>query len=207
MIICGYSPITASFPGKIIDENVPEGEKYIRGSPKKREVLLAAGIKNERIMIIAVKDDDDAVYITLLAKHLNPDIKIAAVVKSAETVDKIKRAGADYVILESEILSREVLRHLLVPKVARFMERIILSDDLQIIGIKAPKEYINRKIRDTDIRKKIGTIIAIKRGTELIKNPVPDEVIRENDTLIFIVGKKEINKIRDVMGQWISRRE
>ncbi|ADD08229.1 TrkA family potassium uptake protein [Candidatus Aciduliprofundum boonei] len=205
MLICGYNSITKLLGGKIIDENA-EGKNSIKGNPADPQILIKAGIKKEDTIIIAMDSDEKNIYVTLLARELNPKIKIAVVVKKKESVSKVYGAGADYVVLESEIVGKEILRYLLAPKVASFIERVIVSEELQLIGLKLPKVYVGKKIKDTDIRKKIGLIIAIKRGNDLIKNPAPDTILNEGDILIFLLQGKEINKIRGIMGQWILQK-
>lgn len=207
MLICGYNAITKRLEGKIIDEDVEEGEGHIRGNPADPNVLIKSGIKEEDILIVATESDDKNIYITLLARELNPQIKIGVIVKRSESVIKAYDAGADYVVLESELLGKELLRHLLSPKVANFMERIILSGELQLVGLKVPEFYVGKKIKNTDIREKVGLIIAIKRDDEIIKNPNPEMKLKKDDVLIFILHGKEINKMRGIMGQWILQKD
>ncbi len=207
MLICGYNSITNKLDGKIIDENVKDGENFVKGDPADPQVLTNAGIKDEKIIIVATESDEKNIYITLLARNLNPKIKIAAIVKKRENVSKIYGAGADYVILESELLGKEILRYLLAPKVASFMDRIMVTEDIQLVGLKLPKVYEGKKLKDTDIRKKIGLVIAIRRGDEILKNPEPDIILKKGDILIFLLQGKEINKIRGIMGQWILRKD
>jgi len=205
LLICGYNSITKRLGGRIIDENA-EGKGNIKGNPADPQVLVRAGIKNEDVVIIAMESDEKNIYVTLLVRELNPKIKIAVVVKKKESVSKVYGAGADYVVLESELIGKEILRYLLSPKVASFMERVIVSEELQLVGLKLPELYVGKRIKDTDIRKKIGLIIAIKRGNEIIKNPSPDEILKKGDILIFLLHGKEINKIRGIMGQWILQK-
>ncbi len=207
MLILGYNEVTKNFNSVIVDKNVPEGEHFVRGDPTDKNTLLRAGIMKEDTLIVALDNDDDAIFAVLLAKHLNPRIKIGAIVKKEESMEKMYRAGADYVLLESEILSSEILRFLLSPQVASFLDRIILTRELEITGFPVPEEYVGKRIRDTDIRRKIGTVIGVKRGGKLIKNPRGDFVLKKGDILLFLLERKEINKIREMMGRWISRRD
>ena len=110
-------------------------------------------------------------------------------------------------MLESEMVGKEILRFLLSPRVAAFMDRIVLSEDLQILGMHLPEKYVGKKIKNTDIRRRIATIIAIKRGEKIIRNPSPETVLKKGDILIFLLQGKEINKIREIMGQWILHRD
>ena len=207
MIICGYNHITEKLNGKIIDENVKEGGNFIRGDPADERVLKKAGIENEDVIIIATEDDEKNIFITLLARKMNPTIKIGVLIKSAENVEKCYRSGANYVILESDILGKEILSSLLSPRVANLIDRIIVSHDIHIFSIFLPREYWGKKIKDTDIREKIGTIIGVKRDGKLVYNPPPNFVLMKGDRLIFVGGEKEINRMREIMGQWILQRD
>ncbi len=207
MIICGYNEITKDMKGIFVDENAPSGENFIRGDPANAEVLKKAGIDREEKMIVATGSDEKNIFITLLARELNPGIRIGAIVKRDENVGKMYRAGADYVILESDVMAREILRFLISPRVASFLQRLSLSQGLQLVGMQVLPEYRGKRIRDTDIRKRIGTIVAIKRKGELIRNPSPETELREGDILFFLMQGKEINKIRGIMGQWILHKD
>lgn len=206
MLILGYNEITKNLRSVIVDVNVPDGENFVRGDPLDPNTLIRAGIKKENKVIIALEKDEDSIFAILLCKHLNPNVKVFVVVKKEESVEKAYNAGADNVILESEILSREILRSLLTPKVASFMDRLILSEDLEILALKLPLEYIGKRINETDIRRKIGTIIAVKREGKIIVNPPPDLLLKDGDILFFFCERKEINKMREMLAQWIYQR-
>ncbi len=206
MIILGYNEITENLPGKIVDVDVPIGENFVKGEPTDKSILKKIGIENESLVIIYLRNDEKNVLATLMVRDLSERVKIAAIVEKAESVDKIYGAGADYVILESELLAKEIVRHLFIPQVANFMDHVILSDDLEILAIMAPEQYWNKRIKDTDIREKIGLIVAIKRGENIIQNPQPQETVKKGDILLFLLKRKEINKIREMMGQWLLRK-
>jgi Trk K+ transport system NAD-binding subunit len=93
LIICGYNELTREMKGIFVDENVPDGYGFIRGDPADAETLKKAGIENEEKMIIATESDEKNIFIALLAKELNPRIRIGAVVKKDENVGKMYRAG------------------------------------------------------------------------------------------------------------------
>ncbi len=207
MIICGYNSITEKLDGKIIDLEVKDNNRFIHGDPSDENTLKKAGIENENVIIIATEDDNKNIFITLLARKLNEEIKIGVIIKKLENVEKCYRAGADYVILESEIIGKEILSSLLSPRVANLVDRIVISQDLQIFSMIVGKDYWGKRIMDTDIRRKIGTIIGIRRNKKIIYNPSPDFILKEGDKLIFFGGEKEINRMREIMEQWISQKD
>jgi len=189
MIVCGYNNITKHLEAKFIDHSFDEErENFIWGNPEDPETLKKAGIEKEDILIAATGDDTRNIYITLLAKNLNPFINIGVILKKHENVEKAYRAGANNVLLESEIIGREILNSLLNPKAAELINMVMFSEELNLYAITLPRLYVGRRLRDTDIRERVGTVIAIKRGNKLLKNPGPKTLLNKGDILIFFKG-------------------
>ncbi len=62
--------------------------------------------------------------------------------------------------------------------------------------IKPPKQFIGKTIKNLDIRNIYGiNIIGIEKNRQLNINPNPNEVLEENDTLMAIGSKDDINKL------------
>jgi Trk K+ transport system NAD-binding subunit len=80
------------------------------GDAKTEEGLVAAGIREARSMVITVGSDSEATFIILMAKHLNPDLKIVAVAKRLEAVEKIYQAGATKVISPALIAGERIIQ-------------------------------------------------------------------------------------------------
>ncbi len=56
-----------------------------------------------------------------------------------------------------------------------------------------------KSIRELDIRKKLGvTVLAIRRGSNLIANPSPDELIHEDDVLVLLGDATKLACLGDV---------
>ncbi len=190
MIICGYNDSTKHLRGKFIDTRAPIGDNFIRGNPDDINNLKKAGIEKEDILIAATDDDVKNLYIALMAKELNPQIKVCVVLKNDDYVDSAKNIGVDYILLESEIVGKEILKSLLSPMIAEMTTKIGVSDFVNFYSAPVPKTYHGKKLKQTDIRKRFGTVIAIKRGRKVIKNPSPEFVLQEGDLLVFLRGTK-----------------
>ncbi len=186
MIICGYNEITKNLKGKFVDATFPEdSENFVWGNPESPEALKEAGIEKEDTIIIATGDDAKNIYITLLARELNPWINIGVILKNQENVEKARRAGANNVMVESAIIGREILNSLLNPKVAELVNQIMFSDTSNVYTFALPDRYANKRLADTDIRMRVGTVIAIKRDKQIIKNPGANTMLKKGDVLIF----------------------
>ncbi|NPA74858.1 MAG: TrkA family potassium uptake protein [Euryarchaeota archaeon] len=187
MIVCGYNEITKNLGNAtFIDTGFPDDrENFVWGDPADPNVLKQAGIDNEDTIIIATEDDTKNIYITLLARELNPWINIGVILKKQENVEKARRAGANNVMVESVIIGKEILNALLNPKVAELISQVMFSESSNIYAFTLPEQYVNKKLKNTDIRRRVGTVIAIKRGKKILKNPGANTVLKKGDVLIF----------------------
>lgn len=113
-IVCGYgrtgTQVVGEFAGHglpyvVIDSNpeaierlVHEGRLHIEADAADEEVLKEAGIEHARALISAVDSDERSVYITLIARALNPKLWIVARAGQPASVRRLELAGANEAI-------------------------------------------------------------------------------------------------------------
>jgi len=124
IILCGYGDVGKAIvkkisPMVIIDKDerkimdlLSEGILATTGNSTQPETLLKAGVDKAKSIIIAVGSDPDVLFTILTAKDLNPEIKVYARANHKESVSKMKRVGADYVVCLPEIGGRELTKAL-----------------------------------------------------------------------------------------------
>lgn len=126
VILCGYGDVGMLVAGKMRGRDVVVVEKkedkikdisstgllYVRGDSTSPQTLSAAGIGRACAMIIALDSDPEVVYTILTAKELNPGIRIFARANELNSINKMKKAGANYVICLPEVGSRDLLNAL-----------------------------------------------------------------------------------------------
>lgn len=80
--------------------------QIIEGDAADDAVLRQAGIKHARMVIAAREDDGENAFIALVAKDLNPDVRLLAVASSALSIRRLKLARADLVFSPAAVGSR-----------------------------------------------------------------------------------------------------
>src|SRR3972149_3679314 len=99
----------------VIDKNElklkDKGFEYLSGDATDEDVLKRAGISNASTVIIVLNDDEDIIFTTLIARNLSPHCIIIARSNATRSIDKIYRAGADYVASLS-IVAGQMLAHI-----------------------------------------------------------------------------------------------
>lgn len=120
-ILCGYGDVGETIAKQIdkiviIDHDeakilklVSEGIFAFSGDSTRPETLLKAKIDKARAIIIALDSDPDVLFTILTAKDVNPEIKVYARANHRESVSKMRRVGADYVVCVTELAGKELM--------------------------------------------------------------------------------------------------
>ena len=88
------------------ENDLAPGEDEIIGDPADEAVQLKAGVR-KAVMVIAAEDNDgENAFITLLAKDLNPDVRVLAVANAINAIGRLKLARADLVFAPAAVGSR-----------------------------------------------------------------------------------------------------
>jgi voltage-gated potassium channel len=64
----------------------------------KEDTLKKARIDKAKGLLACMGRDDANIFVTLTAKDLNPNIKVASRVNNLDVIGEFKRAGADYIV-------------------------------------------------------------------------------------------------------------
>lgn len=209
IIVCGYGEVgrnvvkrleTAGVDFTVIDINkdvfnsgaLPE-DKYIVGDATKEQVLIDAGIYMAPTLIATTSSDSTNAFITLTANALNPEIVVLARVNSMKSMDRLYKAGADYVIPETQIAARSLIKYATEIFVAELADKISLAKDIELIDLVLPENSVldGKTISKSGIKEKYDVIIiAVKRGEKIYPIPPADFVLKKGDTVV-VLGKTD----------------
>jgi voltage-gated potassium channel len=80
--------------------------RIVEGDATNDAMLREAGIQDARMVIAAREDDGENAFIALVAKDLNPNVRVMAVASSALSIRRLKLARADLVFSPAAVGSR-----------------------------------------------------------------------------------------------------
>ncbi len=179
---------------------------FVIGNSTHDEVLIEAGITHARALITTLPSDADNVFVVLTAREMNPSLTIISRASEDGSLAKLKRAGANNVIMPDKIGGSHMASLVSKPDVLEFIDYItgqggtdirleeILCDRLQ-------SELKSKTIRELEIREKSGAnIIGFKTADgEYIINPSPDTLMIP-DAKLFVLGTKDqISKLQGLL--------
>jgi voltage-gated potassium channel len=220
-IICGYGRIgrvlarylTERYLNVVIIEKNEsrqaamdeDGVLYLVGEATDESLLIRAGIKDAKGLITAVATDADNVFLTLIAKQLNPGLFIVARAIQNTAKRTLQAAGANKVISPYDLGARRMAHAILRPTVIKFLELAFADDstDIQVeeIRVRSTSQLLNVELKDSGIRQKLDLIIlTIKKadGT-MIFNPKADTRIETDDTLVVVGRAKSVSQLAQMM--------
>lgn len=108
----------------------------------------------------------------------------------------LEKIGTDLVIYPERDMAIRVAHSLVTKSV---LDHINLSSEYSILEIITPNLFVGKTIRENNIRKKHQvSVIAIKRGEEIIVNPTPEETILAKDILVVLGKNNYLDKLSDM---------
>ena len=175
-----------------VNEYADIATKSAIGDTTDERVLKNLGLGNFDNVIVAIGDNiQSSILTTLLLKDLG--VKHVSVKAQnnyhARVLDKI---GADMVIHPERDMGKRIAHKLASTSVLDYLE---LSDEHSIVEIRAQENLADQSLLDLDIRAEYGvSVIAIKRGEDIIVSPDPTVNIQRDDILIVIGDDQDLTR-------------
>ena len=111
----------------------------------------------------------------------------------------LQKIGADKVIYSEKEMGVRVAHNLISPGIVDYIE---MEDNITILSIHVPQDWIGKSLIDIDVRKKYNiTVVAIKRKGEMFVNPHPDMKMDVEDMLVILGDSESVKRVTATLGQ------
>lgn len=181
---------------------------YLKGDATNDELLKKANIATAKSLICALPTDADNVFVVLSARTLNPSIHIISRASQASSVAKLKKAGANNVIMPDKIGGTHMATLVSKPDVVEFID-YLSGEEGESINIESvayenlPLEIKNVSLKMIMTWKKTGVnCIGIKhKNGKFLINPPEDTVISEGMKVFVLGTRNQIHKMKHNVGE------
>lgn len=170
---------------------------FVHGDATQEEVLNMANISSAKALITAIPNDAENVYVVLTAREMNSTVKIISRSEKSQSDNKLKRAGADNVIMPDRLGGQQMAKLVAQPDVVEFLDNILLQSTkgvkLEEVSCKSLANcFVGKSIRELNVRDKSGAnIIGLKdEDGAYVYNPSP-EIVLDKCFHLFVLGNKE----------------
>ena len=198
VVVAGYGMVGHSAAAEVrpsdevivVDERDAPGVDVV-GDATDRETLEAAGVADARAVVIALDSDTTTIFATLAVKQVAPHAEVIVRANDADSVPKLYRAGADYVLSLSTVSGRLIASHLLDEEVLR------PETQVDLVRTAAPR-LEGRTLAEADVRAATGvTVVAVERDGDLLTNVGPDTKVISGDRLVVAGTDDAVNRFNE----------
>jgi voltage-gated potassium channel len=197
------------------DEEVIEDELlehpdliYLIGDSTDDDVLIRAGVQRAKALITTLPGDADNVFIVLSARDLHPKIQIISRASDTSSVLKLKKAGADSVIMPDKIGGTHMATLISKPDVIEFIDYLSGEEGEAISMESVGYDQLPRDLRDhtlADIMrwKKTGVnCIGVKTiDGKFVINP-PEQILITKGMKVIVLGtRQQIEEMKENIGE------
>ena len=189
-----------------IKEMQERGYLWIEGDATNDDTLHSIKLEQAKAIITTLPKDADNVFVALTAKEINPNIDVISRASLDASETKLRRAGADHVIMPEKIGGEHMARLVTKPDIMDFIA--LITGQEEIDGTRMNIEEFGfdnmpigekRSIIELNIRNKTGAnVIGIKDEKGFHVNPSSTYVIDKDSKLIVLGTDESILKCKNL---------
>src|SRR5699024_6544570 len=182
----------------IVNEYKDIVTEAVIGNTTDEAVLRSVGITNFDHVIVAIGENiQSSILTTLILKDLGVE-KVTVKAQNEYHGRVLEKIGADHVIHPERDIGR-LLAHRIVS--SHTLDILEISDEHSIVEFKTTKKLNNKSILNLGFREKYEvSILAIKRGDQIIVNPDPVIKLMSDDVLILIGKDTDLSRFETRFG-------
>jgi CPA2 family monovalent cation:H+ antiporter-2 len=214
--------ISIIFDPSLAREKMNDGDLVVYGDAVNEPILRKALVDTADIVVISVGSIIPSMAIIEKVRQINKNAYILVRSTLIENVGQLYRVGADQVLPEKLEIAIDLLNRILVKRLIpqKEVNRILTHLRSKSLGVFTEKDLVNKpsildefsninitavtvepgsqvegkSLIEIDLRKKTGvTLLAIRRGSDVIEHPVPETVFLKNDIAYFLGNPEQIN--------------
>ncbi|NPB09651.1 MAG: hypothetical protein GXO17_04785 [Thermodesulfobacteria bacterium] len=174
------------------ERNIP----YVIGNAIEKENLEAAGIKRARGLFAALGDSSKNIYLALIAKSLNPGIRVVARNEDEEARLIFEASRVDAMVQPSKVGALRMFLAMVRPQVADLIEEVVvdradLPEEILVEDLQVKEETT---LRDLGIKTIRGVYAVLVKRADGRKDYVLDEETRlaPGDSLLVIGHERDL---------------
>jgi len=155
------------------------------------KALKESGIANVDTAVVSIGENIEAsILIVVQLKELGVKEVVAKAITPLHG-KVLEKLGVDRVVYPEKEMAIRVAHSLLV---GEFIEEIPIGEKHSLFELKAFDFMLGKTLKELDVRRRFGvSVLAIKRGENLIVNPMGDEKILPGDILVVLGTTEQLS--------------
>jgi len=185
----------------------PNDALYLVGDSTDDDLLMQAGVAKAKALITTLPADADNLFIVLSARSLNPQLQIISRASESNSISKLRKAGADNVIMPDRIGGAHMATLVTKPDVIEFIDYLSGEEGEAINMESVGYDQLPDAIKDKTLREIMGwkktgvNCIGIKSAEgKFIISPLDDTVISKGMKVIVLGTRWQIQQMKGNLG-------
>lgn len=177
---------------------------YVIGDATDDEVLKKSGVERAKVLMSVLSTDADNLFVTLSAKEFNSKVRVITRAIGSGSEGKLRRAGADKIILPLEIAANRMFATATNSEVVSFLDVMSRHEKLEdlnfaAVEVKEASGIEGSNLREAHIPQRTNLIvIGIESKGVLELNPRSHTVLNRGDKLIVLGNSEQIENLKNL---------
>ena len=179
----GYNVLGLDADERVTQNLAEQLTSIICADASDEKVLRTIAVEDIDVAVVAIGSLEKNLVCTMLLKQMGVK-KVVAKALNELHGRMLEKIGADKIVFAEKDMGVPVAHHLVSGSIVDYIE---LSDDINVVSVSVPKQYVGKALSDTDLRSVYNVnVIAIRRAGKSIINPRADEVFEAGDQMVTI---------------------
>lgn len=193
LMALGHEVLAVDIDESVVNDIAPDVTHAAQLDASDEKALRSVGAGEFNLAIVAISGATEAsIFATMALKNLG----VASIVAKAATELHgaiLERVGADRVVYAERETGQRVAHSLGIPNVIDYLD---VAPRFGLAKIRPAPTWVGRTIKDIDLSGRFTiSLIALRRGSEVLVNPQRDTVIAANDQLIVLGLDDKLERI------------
>ena len=191
---CGCEVLAIDVRSELIQQISEDVTHAAVGDSRDKEVLRMLGVGEFDCAVVAIGEDLAAsVLITMNLKELGVPYLVC---KAHDDIHRrvLEKLGADRVVIPEQENAARLAKGLSSPNLLDYIE---LSDDYSIVELPAPQSWIDKTLKELNVRARLGVnILAVRRNGKMDISPAADLRFQSGDVIVVLGDTKALGAVQ-----------
>ncbi|UCC47594.1 MAG: potassium channel protein [Gemmatimonadota bacterium] len=180
----------------------------IEGDATQEHTLETAQVEKANGLATCLAEDADNLLVCMTARHLNPGLNIVTRAYNEESLQKLRRAGAEHVVSPNVTGGIRMVYSLLRPHVVSFLDCVIGEAGIELrleqASVPPGSHLVGQTLAEARIPQRTGLIVlGLRRAGQTgppIYNPGPETRLEDGDVMIVLGRSEQVQRLREYAG-------
>jgi len=167
---------------------------HLTGNAASESTLKKVAVERASTVIMALESDPDIIFAILVTRKLNPNSVILARSNDIHSIDKMYKAGADYVASLSIIAGQMLGRIALLPHDRPLREETIMmyeGIEIEKYTVSSSSSLVGKTLAEIDLRNTIGCAVIGIYARDKASSEIEPSTVIEEDMILAVLGSVE----------------